>query len=188
MTARSIRLAEAADAPAVVAHFDRHLAESGDGRTMVFTSIPGNQVWHDDTLGLQMLQFWARPLDQIGWGRCWIVEDGEDVVGALFLRGASLQTGMHRTTLAMGLEAPFRGLGQGKALMQVACMWADAQPELDWIDLRVFAHNAPGIALYRQFQFDEIGRVDDFIRVDGQVIDDILMARSCRWDRQRPSA
>jgi RimJ/RimL family protein N-acetyltransferase len=177
MTVAEVRLVTAADAAAVVAHFDRHMAESGVGETPVFTPIPAGQPWHDETLAGQLQAFWQRPLSQPGWGRCWIVEAGADVVGALVLRGSSLPTGMHRATLAMGLEAPYRGRGLGRALMAASLAWADAQPDLRWIDLRVFAHNAPGRRLYAQCGFGEIGRVTDFIRVDGQVIDDILMAR-----------
>jgi RimJ/RimL family protein N-acetyltransferase len=180
MSMSAIRLAGEDDAAAVVAHFDRHIAESGVGETPVFTPLPAGQAWHDAGLAGQLQVFWQRSLTLPGWGRCWIVEDGPDVVGALVLRGSSLPTGMHRATLAMGLEAPYRGQGLGRALMQASMAWADQQPELAWIDLRVFAHNTPGLRLYNAFGFTEIGRVNDFIRVDGQVIDDILMARPTR--------
>jgi RimJ/RimL family protein N-acetyltransferase len=167
------------DAAAVVAHFDRHMAESGIGATPVFTPIPAGQPWHDETLIPSLQGFWQRSLQQPGWGRCWIVEADALVVGALVLRGSSLPTGMHRATLAMGLEVPYRGRGLGRALLQAALDWADGRPELAWIDLRVFAHNAPGLHLYHQFGFTEIGRVPDFIRVEGQIIDDVVMARPC---------
>lgn len=176
----TLRLAGEADAPAVVAHFDRHMAESGVGETPVFTPIPAGQPWHDDTLTGSLQVFWAKGLHQPGWGRCWIVEDGAVVIGALVLRGSSLATGLHRATLAMGLEAPYRGMGLGRALMKEAMDWADAQPELAWVDLRVFAHNAPGLHLYDQFGFRENGRVTDFVRVQGQAIDDVLMTRPTR--------
>lgn len=180
MTLGAVRLAGPADAAGVVAHLDRHMAESGVGETPVFTPMPAGQPWHDDSLTGSLQAFWARGLDQPGWGRCWIVEDAADVVGALIVRGSSLPTGLHRATLAMGVEAPYRRQGVGTDLLAATLDWADAQPELAWIDLRVFAHNVPGLKLYARYGFREIGRVTDFIRVDNAAIDDILMARPTR--------
>ncbi|MBC7545203.1 MAG: GNAT family N-acetyltransferase [Candidatus Sericytochromatia bacterium] len=172
-----VRMATAGDAWGLVTHLDRHMAESGSPGTPVFTPIPAGSVWHDELLFLQLQDFWQRPLTEFGWGRCWIVQTGQSVVGALVLRGATTAAGLHRATLAMGLEADFRRRRLGAALLQHAVAWSEQQSEIAWLDLRVFAHNVAGLALYGRHGFAEIGRVVDFMRIAGEPLDDILMAR-----------
>ena len=170
-------MATGPDAWAVVSHLDRHMAESGQPGTLVFTTFPAGAVWHDEMLFMQLQDFWLRPVTEPGWGRCWIVQVGNAIVGALMLRGATTAAGLHRASLAMGLEAGYRRQGFGAELMRQVVAWSEQQPEIAWLDLRVFAHNAPGIALYERFGFTEIGRVVDFARLNHVPHDDILMAR-----------
>ncbi len=46
---------------------------------------------------------------------------------------------------------------------------------LEWIDLKVFAHNTPARSLYRELGFVDIGVVRDRFRIGGQSIDDVIM-------------
>jgi ribosomal protein S18 acetylase RimI-like enzyme len=59
--------------------------------------------------------------------------------------------------------------------MEAAIGFAKQADTLVWLDLHVFGHNAPAIALYRSLGFAETGRIEDRFRVEGQSIDDLLM-------------
>ena len=77
--------------------------------------------------------------------------------------------------MGMGIMPSHRGQGGGTLLLQTAIDWCRAQPEIDWFDLGVFADNPPAQALYRKFGFKEIGRRDDYFRIDGATVDNIEM-------------
>jgi RimJ/RimL family protein N-acetyltransferase len=59
--------------------------------------------------------------------------------------------------------------------METSIDFARGVVTLSWIDLRVFAHNAAGRALYRNLGFSEVGTLVDRFRIDGQIIDDVIM-------------
>lgn len=117
------------------------------------------------------------PVEELGWGRYWGVFDGDTMVGNLGLLGNTHSLTMaHRCTLVIGLEAAYTAKGLGKKLMNEALDWARAQPNLHWVDLGVFAENYAARKLYKSLGFIEIGRRNDFARIDGHSIDDIEMA------------
>lgn len=58
--------------------------------------------------------------------------------------------------------------------MTEAITWARAEG-LRWLDLGVFADNAPARALYRQLGFVEVGTVPDAFRIDGRSVEDVSM-------------
>ncbi len=117
-----------------------------------------------------------RPLSEPGWQR-WFVAVGDDerVVGQVDLRGDGLRAGLHRCELGIGVERPYRGQGLGRRLMETAIDFARGAESLDWVDLRVFAHNTAGRALYLDLGFVELGTAADRFRVGGQTIDDVIM-------------
>ncbi len=59
--------------------------------------------------------------------------------------------------------------------MQTAISWAKAQDEIDWLDLTVFAHSAPAIALYSKLGFQQVSLRQDRHRIDGQSVDEVMM-------------
>lgn len=158
--------------PALDAHLARHFAESGrDGAPFMpfdaATTTPG-------PVDASLLQ---RPLTEPGWLRVFaaVTVDGETVVGHVDLKSDGLHAGLHRCELGIGIEGPHRGGGLGRRLMQHAIDFARAAETLVWLDLKVFAHNAPARALYRNLGFREIGTVEDRFRLPGHVIDDVMM-------------
>ena len=86
-----------------------------------------------------------------------------------------MKQAQHRSQFAIGIERSWRGRGLGRQLAMQAISWAKRQESLEWLDLWVFAHNAPAIALYEQLGFRKYDTVLDQFRVMGQKIDDLHM-------------
>ncbi len=119
---------------------------------------------------------WRLELDELRWQRWFVALTPEgQAIGHVELNGASLASALHRCRLGIGIERSHRGQGLGRRLMQQAIGFAAAQPSLDWIDLRVFAHNDSARGLYRSLGFEELGLVRDQFRVAGSFIDDVRM-------------
>jgi RimJ/RimL family protein N-acetyltransferase len=84
----------------------------------------------------------------------------------------------HRGRLGIGVQADYRGLGVGAALLQALLDWATAEPELERIELSVFAHNKRAIGLYRKLGFVEEARLlGAFKLADGAYYDDVMMVK-----------
>ncbi len=117
---------------------------------------------------------WPRPITEPGWMRTWgLIVDGA-IVGHIDLKGGQLASDLHRATLGIALEVGHRDRGRGRAMCDVAILWAREQ-RLAWIDLGVFRPNQRAQALYRKLGFAEIGVTRDRFRLDGESIDDISM-------------
>ena len=102
------------------------------------------------------------------------------MIGHSDLRARGVETAKHRALLGLGVETAQRGRGLGATLLQTTIDWARAHPLLEYVDLSVFAHNAPAIALYERSGFVQTGRVNDLFRVDGTSIDDVQMTLPLR--------
>lgn len=122
----------------------------------------------------EMRAGWARPLTQPRWARTWACIVDGTILGHVDLKAGAFASELHRATLGIGLERVARGQGHGRALMVTAIEWARAQG-LAWIDLGVFAHNAPARALYDSLGFVEVGVYRDRFRVEGTSVDDVTM-------------
>lgn len=161
------------DLPAFRDHFERHRAESGRQGDLPFMPFEAND--ESGPKGLDPAALKLR-LTEIGWQRWWIViADEGRVVGHVNLKGDGLRTGLHRCELGVGLEKSHRAHGLGRQLMTTAIDFARAAPSLEWIDLRVFAHNTAGRRLYQSLGFTEVGIIADRFRIDGASIDDVIM-------------
>ena len=168
----SVRPFSPEDLAALQAHLARHRAESGRGDPHFMPFAPGN-LQRPREFDLAATE---KALTEVGWQR-WFVAVGKsgEIVGNLDLKGDSLETGLHRCELGIGIERRHRRAGLGRRLMEAAIEFAREAETLTWLDLRVFGHNLPAMALYRCLGFSEIGKVEDRFRVEGQVIDDLLM-------------
>jgi len=125
----------------------------------------------------EQVERWSADLDQPGWRRAWGLFDDDTenaFVGQFYLGGGGLPSELHRAECGMGVRRSYRRLGGGRLLFETAIRWARAQPTIDWLDLSVFSDN-PGQILYEQLGFVVAGRIPDRYRVDGCVLDDILM-------------
>jgi len=169
-----IRLLAAADFPRLFAHLCRHGDESGHGGDVIFRPRSQHEVMDEVAVRARHLEAWRRALDEPLWLRTWAVIVDEAIVGHLDLNGGRVPAELHRATLGMGIERRARRQGHGRALLDTAIAFARTS-ELAWLDLGVFANNAPARALYAALGFVEVGTVADQFRVDGQSIDDISM-------------
>jgi RimJ/RimL family protein N-acetyltransferase len=82
---------------------------------------------------------------------------------------------VHGGVLGMGLLPPFRGRGNGTALVNATLNEAWRQ-SLVRVELTVHADNARAIALYKKVGFETEGILRDAVRIDGRYKDLILMA------------
>ena len=105
-------------------------------------------------------------------------EEGE-IVGRLSVARDPHPASAHVADLGLMVAARHRRRGIGRALLRQAVEWARVH-QVDKLELHVFPHNAPAIALYESFGFEREGyRARHFRRDDGYV-DAILMAYAVR--------
>jgi GNAT superfamily N-acetyltransferase len=176
----TIRLLEENDVDAFLAHIRRHAPESGRNGAPIFHPHAKDAPWDAVSKRETTLVRWRAAVGEIEWERAWGVwavdaAGAPVVVGHVDLRGARLPTSMHRARLGMGIEEGYRSRGLGTGLMEAAIAWSRAQG-LSWLDLGVFAHNAPARKLYVRCGFVETGRVVDLFRVEGTSIEDVQMS------------
>jgi ribosomal protein S18 acetylase RimI-like enzyme len=155
-----IALLEQENERALRAHLTRHAAENGRGGdwfqpqaaddvALQAAIVP--DAWTDD------------PARACGWQRAWgyCTPEGR-VRGHASLTGSPLA--VHRSTLAVGVELPFRRGGIAGELVEAACVWLRSQPTVDWADAFVFANNEAALRLLRASGFQELGRTPDALR------------------------
>jgi len=157
---------------ALQAHIARHRQESP--QQGYFMPFARDEKTVSTPVSLQRAQL---PLTSAGWRRWFLAIDPvtDQVVGHCNLDGAGLPAAMHRCELGIGIELAWRGAGLGTRLMQTAIDFARRQPDLVWLDLRVFAHNTDARHLYQKMGFEELRTVPDQFRVDELVVDEVLM-------------
>lgn len=81
----------------------------------------------------------------------------------------------HIGSLGIGVSAPYRGQGVGKALMSAALQKAK-QKGLTRIELTVRENNASAIALYEKMGFEKEGVHKNGVCIDGKYENHIFMA------------
>ncbi|GAB4574319.1 MAG: GNAT family N-acetyltransferase [Anaerolineae bacterium] len=105
------------------------------------------------------------------------VDEAGTIIGELSLNGSSRKALRHAVELGISVRWDWRGRGVGSALLERAITWAQAGGLIKRIELRVYARNAPAIALYRKFGFVEEGRRRAAVYQYGEYLDDLIMAR-----------
>ena len=102
--------------------------------------------------------------------------DGQ-LVGRLSLSRDPNPASTHVADLGLMVAAGHRRRGIGTALLQAAESWARTA-RISKLELHVFPHNAPAIALYERLGYLREGlRHDHYRRPDGKFVDAILMAK-----------
>ncbi|MGG1950445.1 GNAT family N-acetyltransferase [Ralstonia solanacearum] len=112
----------------------------------------------------------------------YLVAEREGVlIGHALLEPMVLIAQAHVFSLTIVVHPGYLEHGIGTALMVELMGWAENNPRVEKIELRVRATNARALALYKRFGFVEEGRFERRIRLpDGSYIDDVLMARFTR--------
>lgn len=168
-----IKIAELGDILDIIEHNIRHTDEPGFNGQLAHPFLPGHP-WDKEEMRDRMITNLSKEIHEEGWERYFIIEADGKLLGSLNLKNHFHGT-LHRAQLGMGLEAPLRGQGLGKQVLDFAIDWAKSQPTLHWIDLSVFAHNAPARKLYSNAGFTELVVLVDRLRVGGTSIDDVYM-------------
>lgn len=168
-----IKIATMEDILELVEHDIRHMREPGHGGLLAHP-FPPDYPWDKEKKLSEKINGFPKNIDEEGWQRSFIVNDGELIIAHLNLKN-NFEGMLHRAQLGMGIEAAYRGKGLGKKMLTFAINWAKEQPTLEWIDLSVFAHNLPARKLYSSLGFEEIATYKDKIRVNGLSIDDVSM-------------
>ncbi len=163
------------DIPALADHFAAHFAESGRDGGPGFTPYASDYAFDAARMRERFERALALPCSDVDWKRAWAASLDSDVVGHIVLHGAALASQLHRATIGMGIREPHRHQGLGTRLLSDAITWARGSADLVWLDLGVFAHNAPARALYERHGFQQYGLRRDCFRVDGHCLDDIEM-------------
>lgn len=175
-----IRPATFDDIPAYFDHMKRHFLESGKDGDLHFHPVVEFESWKKEEQVAKLFEDWSLSPPSIGWQKVWVAVHEGEIVADCLLRSGQMPSTAHRCQYAIGLERVARGQGLGRRMSMLALSWAKQQPSIDWVDLWVFAHNAPAIRLYESLGFKKIDTVIDQFRVDGQKIDDIHMCMSLK--------
>jgi RimJ/RimL family protein N-acetyltransferase len=104
-----------------------------------------------------------------------VAESPEGVVGRLSIARDRNTYSHHVAELGLMVDAGERRRGIGTALMEEAVKWARGSG-VTKVELHVFPHNEPAIALYRKLGFVEEGLRRRHYRIAGHYVDAILMA------------
>jgi RimJ/RimL family protein N-acetyltransferase len=104
-----------------------------------------------------------------------VVEDDGAIVGRLSVARDPHPASRHVADLGLMVAAAHRRRGIGRVLLERAVEWARGAG-VRKLELHVFPHNAPAIALYESFGFVREGYRRDHYRRGTGFVDAILMA------------
>lgn len=104
-----------------------------------------------------------------------VAETPAGIVGRLSISRDGSTVSHHVAELGLMVVSGERRRGIGTALVEEAISWARASG-VTKLELHVFPHNEPAIALYRKLGFREEGHRHRHYRIAGHYVDAILMA------------
>jgi RimJ/RimL family protein N-acetyltransferase len=105
-----------------------------------------------------------------------VVEHEGQLVGYLGAMGGDFHRNHHSIHIFVGILERFTGQGLGRRLFEETERWARRQG-LHRLELTVMRHNARGLALYQKMGFEIEGTRRDSLKVDGECVDEICMAK-----------
>jgi RimJ/RimL family protein N-acetyltransferase len=106
-----------------------------------------------------------------------LVAEAEDgIVGRLSIARDRSPLSRHVAEFGLMVAARARRQGVGSALIEEAMIWARGRGVVR-LELTVFPHNAPAIALYRKLGFQQEGILRRRYFIDGRYVDAMLMGR-----------
>jgi RimJ/RimL family protein N-acetyltransferase len=104
-----------------------------------------------------------------------VVEAAGEIVGRLSVARDPHPASYHVADLGLMVAAGHRRRGVGRALLERAAVWA-RESRIRKLELHVFPHNAPALALYESFGFEREGYRRAHYRRGTGYVDAILMA------------
>jgi RimJ/RimL family protein N-acetyltransferase len=105
-----------------------------------------------------------------------VAETNGTIVGRLSVSRDIHPASEHVADIGLMVAPEHRRLGAGTALMQAAEAWA-RQAGIEKLELHVFPHNDPAIALYERLGYRREGLRRRHFRRAGELVDAILMAK-----------
>ena len=105
--------------------------------------------------------------------------DEGEIVGRLSVARDPHPASRHVADLGLMVAADYRRQGVGRALLEQAVRWAH-ETDVSKLELHVFPHNGPAIALYEDFGFVREGYRRGHYRRGDELVDAILMAYQVR--------
>jgi RimJ/RimL family protein N-acetyltransferase len=118
---------------------------------------------------------YLRSLRRFPHAEVFVAECPEGIIGRLSIARDSHPASYHVADLGLMVAAGHRRRGVGTALMREAERWARSTG-VTKLELHVFPHNAPAIALYRKLGFKREGYRRRHYRRGDTYVDAILMA------------
>jgi len=167
------------------AHYlNNHLSDNGAPGTGYFQPLPRQASVFSESRMAAFREALGKPRPGPGWRRAWVAVDGDAggaMAGHIDLRALAEPHTEHRCLLGMGVHRAYRRAGLGLALIRHAMTWARDEAGLEWVDLQVLARNEKARRLYARAGFEQTGLIPAMFKIDGQVLDYVLMTR--RLDR-----
>ena len=156
------RRAIAADAAGLLA-----MMRALDGETQTMLYEPGERQMAPEAL--------ANALDAAD-SLCLLALAEKEIVGYLMARRGGARRVRHSAYIVVGVRKAWQHQGIGKELFRRLEDWARAEG-LRRLELTVLCTNAPAIALYERAGFVREGVKREALCVDGQMVDEYMMAR-----------
>ncbi len=164
MSPFEIREAGPSDAPALVA-LARAVAAEPEGWLLS----------SDEWRGPASERRYLRSVRRSQHAAVFVAEAPEGLVGRLSVARDPHPASYHVADLGLMVAASHRRLGIGRALLERTVEWA-RENGVTKLELHVFPHNEPAIALYEDFGFVREGYRRRHYRRGRQLVDAILMA------------
>lgn len=118
----------------------------------------------------------ADGLDSQNWV-VFLTEANGRVIGMIDFKRGTRQAVRHSVALGISIASEWRNQNVGSRLMTEAMAWAKATGTVTRIELFVYADNSAAIHLYGKFGFEIEGRRRCAVCHNGQLTDDLIMAR-----------
>ncbi|MDO6705598.1 GNAT family N-acetyltransferase [Photobacterium sp. 1_MG-2023] len=103
-------------------------------------------------------------------------DDNQNIAGFVVGIGGKMNRNRHALYLVIGVRQAYQGRGLGRRLISALEQWASAQ-QFHRLELTVMAHNQVARKLYLSAGFQEEGVKRDALKVDGQFVDEVYMAK-----------
>jgi len=103
--------------------------------------------------------------------------DGK-IIGSVTVNQGHFAKQAHMGEFGIGIQHAYWNMGIGRRLITATLRWAVKHPQLEILHFSAFANNERAIQLYRNFDFQEHGRIPQGIKhKDGSYVDLVVMSR-----------